>query len=130
MIRIPLDKIVSKLAGIGVPALVLIVAMSVSGFAGAAAFTTALAALGGPLGMFGGAVLLGILVLLSKAMAEYGFEAIFSAVIRELIKQGKTQEELVSTVDGYPISKDLKLKIVDEIRRYFDKQAQEVIPRD
>jgi len=80
--------------------------------------------------MFGGAVLLGILVLLSKAMAEYGFEAIFSAVIRELIKQGKTQEELVSTVDGYPISKDLKLKIVDEIRRYFDKQAQEVIPRD
>jgi len=48
-----MDKIVSKIAALGVPGLVLLVAISATGLYGAAAITTALAALG-PFGMVGG----------------------------------------------------------------------------
>jgi hypothetical protein len=76
-----MDKIVSKIAALGVPGLVLIVAMSASGFAGAAALTVALSALGGPVGRLGGVAVLGLLLLLSQALTEYGFDAVFSAVV-------------------------------------------------
>lgn len=46
-----MDQIVDKIAALGVPGLVLLVAMAFTGWAGAAALTTALAALGGSLGM-------------------------------------------------------------------------------
>lgn len=48
-----MDKIVSKIVGLGVPGLVLFVALSATGYAGAAAITTALAAIG-PFGILGG----------------------------------------------------------------------------
>lgn len=41
----PLDEIAAKIAGIGVPALILVMAIGATGYVGAAAFTTALAAL-------------------------------------------------------------------------------------
>ena len=44
------DKLVSIIAGLGVPGLVLLFAMALTGYVGAAAITTALAALGGPAG--------------------------------------------------------------------------------
>ncbi|MFM6039787.1 MAG: hypothetical protein ACKPBB_18935 [Sphaerospermopsis kisseleviana] len=49
-----MDKIVDKIAALGVPGLVLVVAMAFTGWAGAAAITTGLAVLGGPFGMLGG----------------------------------------------------------------------------
>jgi hypothetical protein len=55
-----LDTVASKIAALGVPGLVLVVAMAFTGFAGAAAITAALAMLGGPLGMLGGIAVLGI----------------------------------------------------------------------
>ena len=39
-----MDELVKKLAGFGIPAIILLVAMSATGLAGAAAFTAALAA--------------------------------------------------------------------------------------
>ena len=48
-----MDKIVSKVAALGVPGLVLVIAINATGLAGGAAITTALAALG-PGGMKGG----------------------------------------------------------------------------
>ena len=113
-----MDKIAGQIAGFGIPGLVLIVAMSATGFAGAAALTTALAALGGPLGMLGGIALLGALVLISKAIAEYGFEAIFKAVLIELKKRGKTKEEILKTIEGYPISSELKRSLKESIEKW------------
>jgi hypothetical protein len=110
------DQIVDKIAALGVPGLVLLVAMSVAGFAGAAALTTALAMLGGPFGMIGGIAVLGILGLMSKGLAEYGFEKMFQGVVDELRKKGKTTSDIEKEVDSYPISKDLKLKIRDYLR--------------
>jgi len=106
-----LDKVVSKIVALGVPGLVLLVAMAASGWAGGAAIVTALAILGGPLGMLGGIVLLGILVLISHALAKYGFRKIFEASVKRLQEQGLTKEEILRRVEGYPISKDLKLRM-------------------
>ena len=48
-----MDSIVNKIAGLGVPGIMLMVAISMTGLSGAAAITAALALLG-PGGMLGG----------------------------------------------------------------------------
>ena len=111
-----MDKVIDKVAALGVPGLVLVVAMALTGFSGAAAITTALAALGGPLGMFGGIVGLVILALLSRALAQYGFAAIFKGVLNRLKAKGMTNEEIKETVDGYSfVSSDLKRKLTEYV---------------
>src|SRR5690242_20926998 len=48
------QKTVSNLVGLGIPGLILLAVIATTGYAGAAAITTALATLGGPFGMLGG----------------------------------------------------------------------------
>ena len=105
-----MDKIVSKIAALGVPGLVLTVAIGATGLAGGAAITTALAAIG-PGGMIGGLVTLGVIGLISEGISKYGVDAIFSAVVKELYRRGETKEQLKQKIKRYPISKDLKKKI-------------------
>ena len=88
-----MDKIVSKIAALGVPGLVLTVAIGATGLAGGAAITTALAAIG-PGGMIGGLVTLGVIGLISEGISKYGVDAIFSAVVKELYRRGETKEKL------------------------------------
>jgi len=106
-----LDSVVSKIVALGVPGLVLLVAMAATGWAGGAAIVTALAILGGPLGMLGGIALLGVMVLISHALAKYGFRKIFEACVRRFEAQGMSKEEILRRIARYPISKDLKLRI-------------------
>lgn len=106
-----MDQIVDKIAALGVPGLVLLVAMAITGWSGAVAITVALALLGGPFGMLGGIAVLGILGLISQGLAGYGFEQIFRGVVDELRKQGKSKLDIEREVENYPISSDLKLKI-------------------
>ena len=106
-----LDKVVSKIVALGVPGLVLLVAMAASGWAGGAAIVTALAILGGPLGMLGGIAVLMVLALISNALAKYGFEKVFAASVKRFEQKGMSREEIVRRVDRYPISKDLKSKL-------------------
>jgi hypothetical protein len=115
-----MDKIISKIVGLGVPGLILLVVISTSGLAGGAAIVAALAFLGGPLGMLGGIGLLGLLVLISKGLSEYGFEAIFKGVIMKMKEEGKTKEDIISKIRSYPISKQLKLSLLDYINQYWD----------
>ena len=75
-----MDKIIDKIAAFGVPGLILLVTMHLVGFAGAAAVTTALAALGCPVGMLGGIAMLGLLGLMAKAISDFGFEHIYAAL--------------------------------------------------
>ncbi|WP_354635142.1 hypothetical protein [Planktothricoides raciborskii] len=112
-----MDKFVDKIAALGVPGLVLVVAMAVTGWTGAAAITTALAMLGGPFGMLGGITVLGILGLISKGLAEFGFETIFKGVVEKLKKKGKSQADIETEIDSYPISNTLKLKIKDYLNK-------------
>lgn len=118
--KLPFDKFVSFLVGLGVPALVLIVAVYAAGVAGGAAIVVALATLGGPLGMLGGIALLGVLVLISKALAEYGFEALFRAVLRGLRDKGSTKEEILKKLNTYKISSELKAKLREYVNTLWD----------
>lgn len=106
-----MDRIVDKIVALGVPGLVLLVAMAASGWAGAAAITTALAVLGGPLGMLGGIGVLLVLALISKGLATYGFEKMFVASVKKLQEKGLSNEEIRNKIKSYPISKGMKLKV-------------------
>ncbi|MCL2188519.1 MAG: hypothetical protein FWC16_06695 [Defluviitaleaceae bacterium] len=109
-----MDFIIKKIAALGIPGLVLVIIMAVSGLKGAAALTFALAALGGPLGMLGGLGVLGIIGLISHSFSKYGLEVVVKAVIRENLKT-KSKDEIINEIEKYPISKDMKLKMIDYV---------------
>jgi len=121
------DKLVETIAGLGVPGIVLLFAMALTGYAGAAAITTALAALGGPLGMLGGIGLLVLLTLVSRGLAKWGLERIAKAVLNKLIEKSETKESITRKIDAYWfISKELKLKLrdfVDGFRKEEERGA-------
>ena len=110
-----MDKAVQKLVALGIPGLVLLVAVAMSGLAGGAAIVAALAFLGGPFGMLGGIAVLGILGLVADAVAEEGLEKVFQAVVDGLKKKGHSVKEIRKTIEGYPISASLKKKILENL---------------
>lgn len=110
-----MDELVKKLAGFGIPAIILLVVMSATGLAGAAAFTAALAALG-PFGMLGGAGLLLLIGLFADKITEFGYEKIITMVIKEQLKTN-TKEDMIEKVKKYPITKGMKLKVIDFIQK-------------
>ena len=111
-----MDELIKKLAAFGLPAVVLMIAISATGLAGGAAITTALAALG-PFGMFGGIALLGIIGLLADKIAELGYEEVTKLVLKEHLKTS-SKEEAIELVKKYPITKSMKLKIIDYIENF------------
>lgn len=111
-----MDKLVATLAGMGIPGIVFLFAVSTAGVAGGAAITVALAALGGPLGMLGGVGLLVTAGLITKTIAEYGIEAIVVSLVKEYEKQGTPKEKILRTIDGYPITKGLKRAIREHVQ--------------
>ena len=121
-----MDKIIDKIVALGVPGLILLVALNVVGFAGAAAITTALAVLGGPIGMLGGIALLGVLGLIAKAISDYGFEHIYRGVVIRMKEQGYSLEQILRKIDGLLISRDLKAKLKDFIRDHWDDEGEGV----
>lgn len=109
-----MDKIISKVSALGVPGLILVVAMAATGFSGAAAITAALAALG-PGGIIGGIAFLGVAGLLAHGLTEFGFDRIFSGVVKELYRRGETKESILAKVERYPVSRSLKRKLREEL---------------
>jgi hypothetical protein len=109
-----LEKVVQGLVALGIPGLVLLVAVATSGFAGAAALTTALATLGGPLGMVGGIGVLMLLVLASRALARYGFPRVSRPVVKGLLAAGHSPQGIRDQIRRYPqwiISGELKRRV-------------------
>lgn len=111
-----MEKIISKVSALGIPGLILVVAMSATGLTGAAALTAALASLG-PGGMIGGIALLGVAGLIAQGLTEFGFDAIFSGVVKELYKRGETKESITVKINNYPVSKSLKRKLKEELEK-------------
>ncbi|MDU2219598.1 hypothetical protein [Finegoldia magna] len=116
-----MDKIVSKIVALGVPGLVLLLAIGATGYVGAASITTALCAIG-PLGMIGGIATLGLIGLISQAISEYGFEKIFVQVVKELVKKGETKESILLKINSYKISKSLKLKLKEKLEENWNDE--------
>ena len=116
----PLDKIVAILVGFGIPGLVLLIAVATAGVAGGAAVVVALAVLGGPFGMLGGIGLLGVVLLISKALAEYGLERILRRVLAGLKQKGHSKAAILKAISSYPISRSLKAKLREHVEAHYD----------
>ncbi len=111
-----MDKLVNKIVGIGVPGLMLVVAISMTGLSGAAAITAALALLG-PGGMIGGIITLFISGAIASALAEYGFDALFEAIVKKLYKKGESKETIRRKIENGPWSEKLKAKAISELNK-------------
>ena len=111
-----MDKVVEKIVSIGVPGIMLMVAISMTGLYGAAAITAALALLG-PGGMIGGVVTLLIAGAIASAISEYGFDALFRAVIKKMYRNGETKESIRAKIKKGPWSKKLKTKAISELEQ-------------
>ena len=111
-----MDAIVNKIAGIGVPGLMFFVAISMTGLSGAAAITAALALLG-PGGMIGGILTLLASGVIATAITEYGFDALFKAIIKKLYKKGESKETLKYKIQKGPWSAKLKAKAISDLER-------------
>lgn len=109
-----MDAIVNKIAGFGVPGVMLMVAISLTGLSGAAAITAALALLG-PGGMIGGVLTLLLTGVIVSALSEYGFDALFRAVIKKLYAKGETKESLKRKIEKGPWSAKLKAKAISDL---------------
>lgn len=111
-----MDRIVNKIAGLGVPGIMLMVAISMTGLSGAAAITAALALLG-PGGMLGGIAFLLLAGAVTSALTEFGFDALFKAVIKKLYKNGETKETIRTKIEKGPWSKKLKAKAISNLEK-------------
>ena len=109
-----MDKVINKIAGAGVPGVMLMVAISMTGLSGAAAITAALALLG-PGGMLGGIAFLLLAGVITSALTEFGFDALFKAVIKKLYKNGETKETIRRKIEKGPWSKKLKAKAISDL---------------
>lgn len=112
-----MEKLISKLAALGVPGLVLLIAVSTSGYVGAAAIVAALSSLG-PGGIIGGIVTLGLIGLITHGLVEYGMDALSSALVKELLKKGETKQSILEKIKKYPISKSLKSQLREQVNNY------------
>ncbi|MDF5719560.1 MAG: hypothetical protein PUP91_03505 [Rhizonema sp. PD37] len=108
-----MDELVKKLAGLGLPGIILVVLTASSG-GSSAAVAAALTAVGGPFGIVGGIALLGIITVVGDAIAGFGIEAILKAVYAE---RSKTESVtfLLKEINDLPITEELKLKLKDQI---------------
>lgn len=102
-----MDKIVEKIVSIGVPGIMLMVAISMTGLFGAAAITAALALLG-PGGMIGGIITLLVAGAIASAISEYGFDALFRSVIKKMYQKGETKESIRMKIEKGPWSKKIE----------------------
>ena len=110
-----LDKIIDKISFLGVPGLVFLIIMSFSPWAGGAAIMSTLSILGGP---FGAIVGIGVLLVFSRygsKISSLGYNKVISMVIDRMKKNGKTKDEIVGEINRFPISEELKEKVIKEI---------------
>ena len=65
--------------------------------------------------MLGGLAMLGVIMVISNAIAKYGSQAIFKGVLKKLMEDGMSKADIIEKIDSYPISKELKLKLKEYI---------------
>ncbi|MBD2502510.1 hypothetical protein [Anabaena azotica] len=108
-----MDELVKKIAGLGLPGILFVIATASSG-GSVAAVVAMLSSLGGPLGLLGGLGLLGLVGVLGEYIASFGIEAILKLVYTERSKTDSVRF-LLKEIDELPITDDLKVKLKDHI---------------
>lgn len=109
-----MDEAVRKIAALGLPGVILLIAMATTGFSGAAAITAALAMLG-PGGMIGGIIFLGVIGIAADALSKFGLEILLVDIYKERHQNGGNLEALKREISRLPISNDLKRKLREEL---------------
>ena len=113
-----MEKIISKVAAIGVAGSIFQIACKASKHTGCAAFTSGLGSLGGTFGMKGGLVTLGLVGIATDLVFEQAIDLILKGIVKQLCREGESQEEIFSKIDEYPVSVELKLKLKEVVRQY------------
>lgn len=116
-----LNDFVRKIAALGTPGVVFLVAMSSTGLAGGAAIASALALLGGPAGMYGGIILLPVIAVATDYLAKYGLEFLVALIYqRRIEEEGKSVQVVVEEVSDLKfLSNESKSRIIDQIYKNF-----------
>jgi hypothetical protein len=124
-----MDEIVKKLAGLGLPGVILVILAATSG-GSSAAVTAVLTTLGGPFGIVGGIALLGLTTVLGDTIASYGIEAIVKAIYAERSKT-ESMISLLKEIQDLPITEELKVKLKNLLEAATTSTSSEVneVPR-
>ncbi|MEH1783423.1 hypothetical protein [Nostoc sp.] len=121
-----MDEIVKKLAGLGLPGIILVI-LTVTSAGSNAAVVAALTALGGPFGIVGGIGILGLITVVGDTVAGYGIEAVLKAIYTERSKT-ESVRFLLKEIKDLPISEELKLKLKNELSPEVIIDTDEVQP--
>lgn len=114
-VKFDLEATVGQVASLGLPGIMLVLAIATSGYAGGAAITVGLATLGGPLGMVGGFISLGLVSVIGGALAKIGLENLLKFIYTERLKQ-ENLSGLMAEIQGLPISREMKDTILEHLR--------------
>jgi len=108
-----MEEIVKKLAGLGLPGIILVI-LIVASEGSSAAVAATLTAWGGPFGIVGGIALLGLVTVVGDTLTGYGIEAILKTIYKE---RRKTEHlnSLVREIQDLPITDELKFKLKNEL---------------
>ena len=109
-----MDEVVRKVAALGLPGVILLIAMATTGFTGAAAITAALAMLG-PFGMIGGIAFLGVVGIAADGLSKFGLEALLVGIYKERQQEGESKASLCKEIERLMVSRDLKRKLKEEV---------------
>ncbi|WP_293117511.1 restriction endonuclease [Moorena sp. SIO4G3] len=109
-----MDEVVRKVAALGLPGVILLIAMATTGFTGAAAITAALAMLG-PFGMLGGIAFLGVVGIAADGLSKFGLEALLLGIYKERQQKGESKGSLCKEIERLMVSRDLKRKLKEEV---------------
>jgi len=112
-----MDMIISALTAEGIPALLLHLAITASGQNGGARLTKALSSLG-PGGMIGGLITLGVIQAGSFLITEETIEWVYTCAIHQMLKDGVSQEDVISRINSYKISSGLRERLRNEAMSY------------
>ena len=101
--KISINRVVEKIAELGTPSLVLLVAMGRIEPLFQSRFLNRFSALAGPLRTFAGFAL--------SAIYRFGSEELFNRVLENLKKQGKTEARILEEINSSPIPEWLRLRV-------------------
>lgn len=109
-----LDEVVKKLASLGLPGVTLVIIIATTGLEGNVVVPIVLATLGGPFGMIGGLAVLGIVSWVGEYLAEYGTEALLTAVYTER-RKNEALGGILREINSLAISDELKTKLKNNV---------------
>ncbi len=120
-----MDKLIEKIVGLGIPGLILLIVIEATGLAGAAALASGLAFLGGPLGMMGGITVLALTAVISAGIARWGFQTILQGVVDGLVREGKTEHQILGQIESFMASNEIKAVLKEHVRSEFERRRQQ-----